>query len=120
MRLFAISLAIGASLAFAVETQAEEETLPLPLPINTSDSTSSYRPSQINKAEMIHESRVQRAKYVAAQHLAIETMNRWSGVNPGRPMVNSGYMYLAPPRATYRWFGPAQHYHYMPFGYPVP
>ena len=118
MRIFAISFAVGAFLALAVETQAEEETLPLPL--TTSDTTSSYRPQSINKADMIHESRVQRAKYVAAQHLAIETLNRWNGVNPGRPMVNSGYMYMAPPRATYRWFGPMQPSYFLPYGYPVP
>ena len=119
MRLFAISFIIGACLAFVVETQAEEETLPLP--INTPDSTSSYqyRYSNTNKADMIKASRVERAKYVAAQHLAIETMNRWSGINPGRPQINSGYIYLAPPRVSYRWFGPNQPTYYFPYGLPI-
>ncbi len=121
MRLFVLSLVIGAVSAIAIDTQVRAEDETLPLPINTSDSTASgYRPLKINKADMIHESRVQRAKYVAAQHLAVETLNRWSGVNPGRPMVNAGYMYLAPPRATYRWFGPMQPNYYLPFGYPTP
>ncbi len=117
MRIFVISFAVGALLALAVEIQAEDETLPLP--INTSDSTSSHRYYGKSKADMIHASRVERAKYVSAQHLAIETMNRWSGINPGRPMVSSGYMYLAPPRATYRWFGPMQPTYVYPHGLPI-
>jgi hypothetical protein len=121
MRLFVMSFVIGAFMAIAINSQAGAEDETLPLPINTSDMTAStYRPLKINKADMIHESRVQRAKYVAAQHLAIETLNRWSGVNPGRPMVNAGYMYLAPPRATYRWFGPMQPNYHLPYGYPLP
>ena len=117
MRIFAISFALGAFFALAVESQADDETLPLP--INTIDSTSSYRSTKTHKADMIHESRVQRAKYVAAQHLAVETMNRWSGVNPGRPQVNSGFVFMAPPRATYRWFGPNQATYIYPYGIPI-
>jgi hypothetical protein len=117
MRIFAISFVFGAFLALAVQIQADEETLPLP--VNTSDSTSSYRIPNTSKADMIKASRVERAKYVAAQHLAIETMNRWSGVNPGRPMVNSGFMFLAPPRTSFRWFGPMQPTYVFPNGLPI-
>lgn len=119
VRIFAISFLMGAVLAIAVEVRADDETLPLPMNTTDASSVEPHRYPNTSKEDMIHASRVQRAKYVAAQHLAIETMNRWSGINPGRPMVNSGYMYLAPPRATYRWFGPMQPTYVMPYGMPI-
>lgn len=120
MRVFAISFFIGASLALAIESQAQDEPLPLPLPITTDDATASKPLPTMSKADIMKASRVERAKFVRAQHLAIESWNRWYGVNPGRPQINSGYMYLAPPRYTYRWFGPAQPTYVYPYGMPIP
>jgi len=117
MRLFVLSFLVGCFLATVVEVQAEIEKLPIP--INTSDSTASNHYPNTSKADMIKASRVERAKYVAAQHLEIAAMTRWAGVNPGRPIINSGYMYLAPPRASYRWFGPMQPTYVMPYGLPI-
>lgn len=118
MRIFAISFLIGALFAVVVEVRAEDEKLPIP--INTSDATASYHRPNTSKADMMKAIRVERAKYVAAQHLAIETMNRWQGVNAARPQVNSGYMYLLPPRTTYRWYGSMQpNYYVMPYGSPI-
>ncbi|MDZ4849384.1 MAG: hypothetical protein SGI77_08815 [Pirellulaceae bacterium] len=118
IRFFAIGFIGGIFLASVVEVRAEDETLPLPISLGESNSSNHYPVTR--KTDEIKASRVQRAKYVAAQHLAVESMNRWSGVNPGRPYVNSGYMYLAPPRATYRWFGPMQPTYVYPYGLPLP
>lgn len=117
MKLFATSFFVGCFLAVAVQVQAEVETLPVPMGSSVSNDSNHY--PNTNEADMMKAIRVERAKYVAAQHLEIAAMTRWNGVNPGRPQVNSGFMFLAPPRATYRWFGPMQPTWVMPYGLPV-
>ncbi len=116
MRTFWLSFLAGAILAFSVELQADEgqeagsifgteEALPPPsrMPLASPDSTNSFSQNRVRKSDIIHASRVERAKQVAQNRLEIEMMARWSGINTARPMVNAGYIFQAPPRVTYVW-----------------
>lgn len=116
MRTFCLSFLAGAILAVGVELQADEgkdigsifateEALPPPnrMPLASPDSTSSVSQNRVRKSDIIHASRVERAKQVAQNRLEIEMAARWSGINTARPMVNAGYIFQGPPRVAYVW-----------------
>ena len=124
MRIFLLSFLLGATAALTVEAQANhssefaaEATLdePLPLPLHSPNaSPNSSTPSRIRQADIIKASRVERAKRVAEERLQMELLARWNGINTARPTINAGYMYLAPPPVTYRWYVPILPTHTLP------
>jgi hypothetical protein len=133
MRIFWVSFFVGAVLALGVELRADdkdplsgifanEEKLPKPtaMPIESRNATSSVSQNRVRKSDIIHASRVERAKQVAQNHLEIEMMARWRGINTARPLVNAGIPFSAPYPVRYVWIHPYYPVDWVPAGFAYP